>query len=384
MDLIRTALADMRARPVRALLLSLGPALGVAAVIAALGLSTSATAQLQTALNDLGADLMWVSSGGNDSTQRLPVEAAARARAQPGVVSAAPLTVLSKVSVARSGEVDQNLDVRSLQVVSTDQEMMKVGAASLAWGRFLTEDDASLRSVVLGAESARRLGILDWEVRSVLVGGKPFAVVGVLRPVGQLPVLDTAVLVTRDAGAVFDPDPAPTFLIVRTEPGAAQSLSASLDLAITYGYGSPVSVSIPTGLLAARAEVDTTMQLVIISMGALAMIIGGVGIANVMTISVIQRTAEIGLRRALGHRRTTIAGQFLLQAFLVGTGGSLAGVGIGVAAVAVAAARNGWSLSIDPATATVTLAISLMVCLLAGSYPAIRAARLEPALALRS
>lgn len=114
------------------------------------------------------------------------------------------------------------------------------------------------------------------------------------------------------------------------------------------------------------------------------MIIGGVGIANVMTISVIQRTAEIGLRRALGHRRTTIAGQFLLQAFLVGTGGSLVGVGIGVAAVAVAAARNGWSLSIDPATATVTLAISLMVCLLAGSYPAIRAARLEPALALRS
>ena len=211
-----------------------------------------------------------------------------------------------------------------------------------------------------------------------------FAVVGVLGPVALDPELDNAVFVTEwSAQHVLGTDGEPNQLYIRAAPGTTQSTANAIHTAISLGGSNQVSTQIPSDVLEAAAQANRTLQQVALLAGLLALIVGGVGIANVMSISVIQRSSEIGIRRAVGHSRSKIAGQFLLESLFVGLLGGIIGAALGVGIVYGVSALSGWVVVIDYKAIPLWMGLALIVAVVAGLFPSIKAARLEPLETLR-
>ncbi|MCZ7537062.1 MAG: ABC transporter permease [Acidimicrobiia bacterium] len=199
--------------------------------------------------------------------------------------------------------------------------VLDVGLRSGRWLNAADEDSGS-RSIVLGSELASEFSLMGSEIRDVLLGGRTYGVVGILERVDLVPTVNNTAFITQTAAEKdFDVESEPTALYVRVQDGTTNESVEILPIAIALGGSETVSTEVPSSLLEAEAQVDKTLQAVVIAMGALALVVGGVGIANVMSISVIQRSSEIGIRRALGHTRGIIAVQFMIEAFLVGVGG---------------------------------------------------------------
>ena len=388
-DLVRVAMIGLLARKVRTLLLLLGPMIGVAAIIAAVGLTDSAKGDLKAKVAELGTNLVEASAsssfGGQDPT--LPEDVVERAMTVTSVRSVAPIVELSNIIVTPYEEAREKYETVPIPVVGADQDLPVVLEVPMVSGRWLNSFDESsgARSAVIGTGLAREFGVLPDELRTIDVGGFDYSVVGILDSVQLEPGFDTAVFISFVSAEndFLDDDVLPNKIYARVDPSRVDETADALTTAIGLGGPDEVKTDVKSEALELAAQSDRQLQLIVVSMGLLAIIVGGLGIANVMSISVIQRSSEIGIRRALGHTRKIIAVQFLLEAIVVGVIGGICGVLLGMLAIFVGASIAGWVFVMAPWLAPAGIVLAITISVMAGLYPARRAARLEPLETLR-
>lgn len=388
-DLVRVAMTGLLARKIRTLLLLLGPMIGVAAIIAAVGLTDSAKGDLKAKVAELGTNLIEASAsssfGGQNPT--LPEDVVERALTVTTVESVAPVVELSNIIVTPYEEAREKYETVPIPVVAVTPELPKVLEVPLVGGRWINDFDeqAGARSAVIGVGLAREFGVLPEELRTIDVGGYDYTVVGVLDSVQLEPGFDTAVFIpfSRAESDFLDDDILPNKIYARVDPNRVDVSADALTTAISLGGPDEVKTDVKSEALELAAQSDRQLQLIVVSMGLLAIIVGGLGIANVMSISVIQRSAEIGIRRALGHTRRIIAIQFLLEAIVVGVIGGVFGVLLGMLSIFIGSSIAGWVFVMAPWLAPAGIVLAITISVMAGLYPARRAARLEPLETLR-
>lgn len=388
-DLLRVSLSGLAARKMRTVLLLLGPMIGVAAIIAAVGLTDSAKGDLKAKVAELGTNLVEISASSSfgQETPLLPEDAIERALTVTTVETVASVRQLSNVLVTPYTEAREEFETVPVPVLAADGVLPDVLEVDLVAGRWLDAFDESTgaRVAVIGQSLAQEFSYLPGENRTIELDGFAYAVVGVLERVPLEPGFDNAVFIPyRTAGDDFlDDELEPNKLYVRCEEGQEDLTAQALGVAIGLGGPDEIAADIKSEALELAAQSDRQLQLIVVSMGLLAIVVGGLGIANVMSISVIQRSAEIGIRRALGHTRRIIALQFLLEAVAVGIVGGILGVLLGMLAIFVGVSAAGWVFVMAGWLAPAGVALAVVISVLAGSYPAVRAARLEPLETLR-
>jgi putative ABC transport system permease protein len=388
-DLVRVAMTGLFARKIRTLLLLLGPMIGVAAIIAAVGLTDSAKGDLKAKVAELGTNLIEASAsssfGGQNPT--LPDDVVERALTVTSVESVAPVVELSNIIVTPYEEAREKYETVPIPVVAVTPDLPAVLEVPLVGGRWINDFDetANARSAVIGVGLAREFGVLPEELRTIDLGGFDYTVVGILDSVQLEPGFDTAVFIpfSRAENDFLEDDILPNKIYARVDPSRVDESAEALTIAIGLGGPDEVKTDVKSEALELAAQSDRQLQLIVVSMGLLAIIVGGLGIANVMSISVIQRSAEIGIRRALGHTRRIIAFQFLLEAIVVGVIGGVCGVLLGMFAIFVGASIAGWVFVMAPWLAPAGILLAITISVMAGLYPARRAARLEPLETLR-
>jgi len=383
-DLVAVAGAGLRTRRLRAALSALGIAIGIAAMVAVLGISSSSRADLLAQLDSLGTNLLRVTPGetflGADA--KLPTEAPSMLR-RIGPVEWVAATGGTDASVRRTDLIPE-AETGGISVLAADPELLGTLRGELAAGRFLNRATARYQVVVLGAKAAERLGVTATG-RQVWLGGRWFTVVGILRPVALASEIDRAALVGFPAAeALLGSDGSPGTVYVRADPDQVEAVRSVLPATANPANPNEVRVSRPSDALAARAAANSAFTSLLLGLGAVALLVGGVGIANVMVILVLERRSEIGLRRALGATRGHVGLQFLAESLLLALAGGLAGVALGAAVTAVYATGRGWSLVVPVPAMPGGILAALAVGAVAGLYPALRAARLTPTDALRT
>lgn len=385
-DLIGVGLTGIRARPARALLSAVGIAVGVAALVSVFGISSSSRAHLLAQIDRLGTDVLEVNPGRSITGERvlLPVEAKAMLRRVSGVENAATISSL-EATVRRTDLIGEHI-TGGISVAAADAELLTATRSRLRVGRFLDAERASLPVVVLGDVAARRLAIEDTAgTPLVWLGGRWFTVVGILEPNPVAADLDRSALIGEEvARSTFDPDLTPTKIYLRTTPDDVERVRAVAAATAKPAAPSAVEVLRSADALVARAAAKSALNTLLLGLGSVSLVVGGIGIANMMIIAVLERRSEIGLRRALGATGWHVAAQFLSEAAVLGVVGGLLGAVGGSAVTMLYAVARGASPSLPtiPLLSGVLAAIGMSV--VAGVYPAVRAARLTPAEALRS
>jgi len=389
-DVVRVASVGLRTRRLRAALSAVGVAIGIAAMVAVLGISDSSKAGLVAELNELGTNLLTVTPGQTflGESAALPEAAGRAVRHLSSVRSAAAVTAVAKATVRRSPFIEA-AETSGLAIDAADPQLLDTLGGRVIRGRFLNGASERYPTAVLGAVAAQRLG-----VQRLAAAGRPlqvyinnswFTVVGVIGPLPLAPEIERAVLIGYPiARRLFGTTRHASTLYVRADPERVREADALLGATADPQSPEQTQVSRPSDALQARAEAQSTLTAVFLGLGAVALLVGGVGIANVMVISVLERRPEIGLRRALGARAVHIGVQFLGESVLLSLLGGTLGIGLGAAATAGYAATQGWIVVVPVLAIAGGVAIALLLGALAGLYPAIRAARLAPAAALRS
>lgn len=386
-DALWLGTVGLRARRLRTLLTSLGVAIGIAAMVAVVGISASSRADLLAELDRLGTNLLEVQPGsdpfGEDAT--LPTTAPAMIRRIGPVESAAATRTVSGVSVRRTDHIPDE-QTNGIRVVATEPQLLDTVGGTVGTGTFLNDATAGQPAVVLGYEAAKRLGIDDLDGGPLVdIGGQWFRVVGILDKVPLGPDIDRAALVGYPvAQELFGIDEAPSSVRVRIDPDQVEAVRDVLGTTANPESPNEVTVTRPSDALAAKAQADDTLTALLVGLGAVALLVGGVGIANVMVISVLERRAEIGVRRALGATRRHVAVQFLVEAVLLSLLGGVLGLAIGIAVTAGYARARDWTLAVPAGGLLAGVGASLLVGAVAGLYPAARASRMAPAEAVRS
>ena len=387
-DLAGLASIGLRTRKLRAVLSALGIAIGIAAIVAVLGLAASSQAGLLAKIQALGTNLLTVTNGQTlaGSTAELPESAPAMIARLPGVTGVQDIGSVSGASVYKSPLVP-SIETNGLSVDAATVGLPAVAGTSQAQGQTLSAATAREPVAVIGAVTARLLGI-DRIVPGmrILVDRQWFYVVGILNPDTYAPELDSAVLIGFPAAEKYlGFDGHPSRIYVRTTQND-QAVTTRVDSLLGFQANpenpSQVDVSQPSDALTAEADAQGALDTLYLGLGAVALLVGAIGVANIMVISVLERRSEIGLRRALGATRGQIRAQFLAEAILLSLAGGVAGVAIGAAATAIYAHSHDEAIVIPTDAWAGGLAAAVIIGALAGLLPAIRAARLTPTRAL--
>lgn len=385
LDILRLAGYGLGARPTRVVLSALGIAIGIAAMIAVVGISTSSRAELNRLLDALGTNLLSAEPGtslfGEEAT--LPDESIAMLDRIAAVEAVTAIGNIADAKVYRNDKIP-SVESGGIAVYSTRLNLLETVGGTVAAGTWLNEATAQYPAVALGAKAAERLGIGTVHVgMQVWLGGQWFTVIGVLEPISLVPSLDLAALIGWQAGERYlDSEVEITTLYVRATPGAVEAVRSILARTANPAAPNEVGVSRPSDALAAEAAAESAFTGLLLGLGAVALLVGGIGVANTMVISVLERRAEIGLRRSQGATRGHIRDQFLGEAFLLSLLGGGAGVVLGYGVTAVYATMQGWPTVVPAWVIAGGLLATLLIGGVAGLYPAIRAARVAPTEAL--
>jgi len=385
-DLLLVGSLGLRSRRVRAALSALGISIGIAAIVGVLGISQSSKTGLLNELGQLG-NLLTVQpqNTGISSPAELPVTAEGMVTRIGPVTSVTEVGAITNVYVYRTPFVPAT-DTSGISLTATDAGLPATLGANLAHGTFLNAATARYPAVVLGAETASLLGISNLaHPTQIWIGGHWFTVVGIMNPVELLPQMDSMAFIGFPiAEQYFGFDGHPTGLYLRSVPSQVTAVAAVLPETADPANPSVVAVSYPADILAAALAAKGAYNGLFLGLGAVALLVGGVGIANVMVISVLERRSEIGLRRALGATRRHVAEQFLAEAVLLSALGGVAGTMTGTTATVIYAVSQHWSVQIPAVAFYGGLGAALVIGAIAGLYPAMRAARLSPTEALRT
>jgi putative ABC transport system permease protein len=385
-DLLPVGSLGLRTRRLRAALSALGIAIGIAAIVAVVGITSSSQASLLAQIDRLGTNLLTVANGQTvgGGHAELPVTAVPMITRMAGVEHVTGTATLAAAAVYRSDKVPA-YDTRGLAVTATGGNLLATLNSSLRAGRFLNRATERANVTVLGYSAAQGLGISAAQLPArVWISGTWFDVVGILNPLPLAPTVDRSALIGDPAAAAdFGYDGHPSYIYVRAGDAAVTQVAALLAATVNPADPEQVTVSRPSDALAARAAVATSGTTLYLGLGAVALLVGGIGIANVMVISVLERRGEIGLRRALGAAGRHIAAQFLTEALLLAIAGGALGLLAGTASTAVVARASHWTLGIPLAGLYGAFGVAIAIGALAGLYPAMRAARLSPTEALR-
>ncbi|WP_207930623.1 ABC transporter permease [Streptomyces hainanensis] len=383
-DVLRVGAVGLRTRPLRAFLSALGIAIGIGAMIAVVGISSSSRAELDRTLDALGTNLLTVAPGrtllGEDA--QLPEESEEMIERVGPVESVSAVGLVTGAGVYRSEEIPE-AETGGIATYAAREDLPDTVGATVR-GTWLNEATGHYPATVLGATAAERLGVTaPGPDTQVVVGGERFTVLGVLDPVPLAPELDAAVLVGWPvAGARLGFDGHPTTVYARADEARVEQVRSVLGATANPAAPNEVAVSRPSDALAARRATDEAFTGLLVGLGAVALLVGGVGVANTMVISVLERRAEIGLRRALGATRGQIRTQFLAESLLLSVLGGAGGTTLGAAVTGGYALSRDWPTVVPPSAAAGGLAATLVIGGLAGLYPALRAARLPPTEAL--
>jgi putative ABC transport system permease protein len=386
-DVIRVGSVGLRTRRLRAALSAIGVAIGIASMVAVVGISASSKADLLATLDRLGTNLLAVKPGQSffGAPATLPKSAPATIRRGAGVTAASPVENLPKLTVRRTNFIDKQ-STNAIAVGVASASLLQTVSATVADGSFLKAANGRFPTVVLGAAAAARLGIdrVGSGVQ-VWIDNRWFTVVGIMRPVTLAPELDSYAFVGAPyARRAFGADGSPSYVYVRADPDQVKLVAALLGPTANPEHPDEVDVSRPSDALAARAAAKTAFTALLLGLGAVALLVGGVGIANVMVISVLERRSEIGLRRAIGATRRHIALQFLTESIMLGALGGVGGAALGALATAAYDHSRGWAVVVPGYALVAAVAVAIAIGALAGLYPATRAARLAPTEALRT
>ena len=387
-DVLRVGGAGLRTRPLRVTLSALGIAIGVAAMLAVVGISSSGRADLQRSLDALGTNLLTVEGAqtGQGQDVQLPDGSVAMVERIGPVQNAAAVSRLPDgINVYRNDHIPDQ-QTNGIIPVSTDLGLPVTVGASIAKGAWLNAATATYPAVVLGADAATRLGILvpDPQVL-VQIGNQQFTVVGILRPDPLVPELNSAALIGRSAAARYFASPGhPTTIYLRADDDQVEAVRQVL--AATANPAAPylVAISRPSDALAAKIATERAFNGLLLGLGAVALLVGGVGVANTMVISVLERRSEIGLRRSLGATRGQIRTQFLTESLMLAVLGGVGGVALSAITTIGYAYIQRWPPVLPAWAVGSGLAATAIVGVIAGWYPAVRAARLAPTEALGS
>jgi putative ABC transport system permease protein len=384
-DLLPEGTMGLRTRRVRAALSGLGIAIGIASIVGVLGITRSSQSQLLAQIDQLGTNLLTVVNGRdlNGLETDLPTRATAAIGRIDGVRSAAPTAQLLTRHVYRSDKVPVGQS-GGLTVRACDGSLLTTLDGTLRQGRFLDAAGARYPVTVLGAEAAHTLGITAPGGR-VWLGGHWFTVAGILDYLPLAPEIDRSALVGFPvAGRLLGYNGHPSRIYVRAAQDRVVAVAGLLGASANPAAPDEVTVNRPSDALTARVAVAQTGSALFLGLGAIALLVGGIGIANVMVISVLERRTEIGLRRALGAARSHVAAQFLTESLVLAVLGGGTGILIGTVVTAWLSRARGWSVLIPGVAVWGGLAIALAVGAVAGLYPALRAAHQSPTDALRT
>ena len=395
-DLARVASVGLRTRRLRAALSALGIAIGVAAIVAVLGLSSSSQAGLLAEIDQLGTNLLIVTNGQTftGASATLPLTAPAMIGRIDPVTKVADTGDISSANVYRSPLIP-SIDSNALTVDAASLNLLPAVGTRVARGSYLDAATATEPTVVLGAAAAQRLGIDHvYPHARVWLGGMWFYVIGILKPAVLAPEIDGSALVGYAAAKQYLNDTStingtltvgpPTTIYVRAQNSQVNAVDNILARTADPENPSYVDVSQPSAALTARVDAQGAFNGLFLGLGAVALLVGAVGVANIMIISVLERRSEIGLRRALGATRGQIRAQFLSEAILLALLGGAAGVTIGSFATIVYAHTKHWAVVIPTEAWAGGIASAILIGAIAGLLPAIRAARLSPTDALRT
>ena len=386
-ELFGLALPGLRTRKLRASLSALGIAIGIGAMVAVVGVSASSQANLLALIDSLGTNLLTVTPGQTFLGQNevLPDTATAMIRHMPAVSGASAVYQVSGATVLRSPYVPST-QTGGIGVDAADPRLPSVLSDQMVSGHFLGAASENFPTVVLGAQAATTLDIpsVGGHIQ-LFIGGRWFTVIGILKPVVLDPTLDSTVFIgLPTAERIFQLQPNPSEIYVRANVNDVTTVSNLLAPTTDPQNPDGVSVSRPSNVLEARAAAKGQFTTLLLGLGAVALLVGAIGIANIMVISVLERRSEIGLRRALGATRRHISSQFLAESALLAALGGIAGLILGALATLIYALAQGqpW---VVPLYALVAAPVAgFVIGALAGLYPASKAARLSPTEALRA
>ena len=384
-DAIRVGTLGLRSRRGRTILSALGIGIGIASIVGVLGITRSSQAQLVAQIDRLGTNLLTVENGRSIGGAAAELPAASTGMiGRIGPVEHVAGTALLPQNVYRSDRIP-SISTAGLAVRAVDPGLLDALSGSVLSGTFLNRATAHFPAVVLGAEAAQTLGIprIDRPAR-IWLGGRWFQVVCIISPLQLAPEIDRSALIGFPIAAQdFGFDGSPTRIYVAADPDQVPAVRAVLGATADPAHPDQVNVARPSDALAARVAVVGASTRLFVALGAVALLVGGVGIANVMVIAVLERRSEIGLRRALGAARMHVAAQFIIESLLLSALGGFAGILAGTAITAGFAVSRGWPVDIPPAAIVGSLVAAAVIGAIAGVYPAMRASKLSPTEALR-
>jgi len=394
-DLIAEALAGLFARPGRALLTVLGAVLGIASLVATLGVAQTAGNQIISTFNELSATSVVVTTergffGDNAPRVQLPWDSETRLERLNGVVAAGSMADVNiGTGLTRSVPLNDPLGQTEFQIpmIAVSPGLFAASRAELATGRWFDQghSERADRVAVLGVGAARRLNITRVGQQPVIfVGDLSFVVIGIVDDLLRQSDLLNSVIVPEGTARELYQLESPTTIQIDTEVGAAELIASQAAIAVSPNDPSEVRVQSPPSLDSLQTQVEGDVNALFLVLGAVSLLVGAIGIANVTLVSVLERVGEIGLRRALGASRRHIASQFLLESTGIGLFGGVIGASAGVLVVVAVSASNDWIPVLDARVPLGAPLLGAVVGLLAGLYPAWRASRLEPVESLRA